>query len=203
MQGNASPCVFWHRQTDIKALVHGDDMSFGERTELELLCKGLKKKKKKFETKMIMVGEDDDLAKKARVLNRIVRWHPRKGATEEADPRHAETISRDTGAEKLKAVSTPATKEPGRETEEERRQYLCERRLSGKLGDKIDDGNNGNTLSADEMTRYRRTAARANFLAQDRVDIAFATKKAPRRMTSPTNDDWNELVRPVQVPKLI
>ena len=39
---------------------------------------------------MSIVGEDDDLAKEARVLNRIVRWHPRKGLTDEADPRHAE-----------------------------------------------------------------------------------------------------------------
>ena len=35
----------------------------------------------KFETKMIMVGEDDDLVKEARVLKRIVRKHPRKGIT--------------------------------------------------------------------------------------------------------------------------
>ena len=27
---------------------------------------------------MTMVGEDDDMAKKARVLNRIVRWHPKR-----------------------------------------------------------------------------------------------------------------------------
>ena len=27
------------------------------------------------------------------------------------------------------------------------------------------------------------------------MDIAFATKEATRRMTSPTRDDWNKLVR--------
>ena len=48
-------------------------------------------------------------------------------------------ISRDVGAEKHKAVSTPAETETGRETEEENRQDLNERRLSGKLGDKIDN----------------------------------------------------------------
>ena len=81
-------------------------MSSGETTEVECLCKGVKEK---FETKMSMVGEDDG------VLNRIVRWHPRKGITYEVDPRHAEIISRDTGAEKLKTISTPAAKETGRE----------------------------------------------------------------------------------------
>ena len=56
----------------------------------EWFCQGLKKK---FETKMIMMGEDDDMAKEARVLNRIVRWHPRKGITYKDDPRHAEKQS--------------------------------------------------------------------------------------------------------------
>ena len=58
-------------------------MSSVERTELEWLC----------ETKMTMVGEDDDLAKEARVLNRIVRWHLRKEITYEADSRHTEISS--------------------------------------------------------------------------------------------------------------
>ena len=110
---------------------------------------------KEFETKMTMVGEDDELAKEARALNRIVRWHPRRGITHEADPRLAETISRYTGAEELKTISTPAAKETGRETQEEKRHDLNERRLSGKLGRKLDDDEKGDTLSADEGTRYR------------------------------------------------
>ena len=70
MQGKASLCVFWHRQRDMTSLVHGDEfVSSGGRTELEWLCKSLKEK---FETKMTMVGEDDDLAKESKVLNRIV-----------------------------------------------------------------------------------------------------------------------------------
>ena len=82
---------------------------------------------------MIMVGQNDDQDKEARVLNRIVRWHQRERTTYEADPRHAEGIIRDTGAEKLKTISRPAAKETRRETEEEKRQDLKERRLSGKL----------------------------------------------------------------------
>ena len=79
---------------------------------------------------------------------------------------------------------------------------MNERRLSGKLGGKIDNGSNGNTLSADEMTRYRRIAARVNFLAHDKMDVAFATKEATRRMTSPTKDDWNKLVRLGKYPNI-
>ena len=45
--------------------------------------------------------------------DRIVRWHPRKGITCEADPRHAEILRRDTGAQKPKTISTLAAKETG------------------------------------------------------------------------------------------
>ena len=76
--------------------------------------------KKKFELKIVMVGEYDDMAKEARVLNRIVRCHPRKGIACEADPRLADMIFRDTGAEILKTISRPATKEAGRERQRRR-----------------------------------------------------------------------------------
>ena len=79
---------------------------------------------------------------------------------------------------------------------------MNERRFSGKLGCKLDDDDNGDTLSADEVTRCRRIAARANFLAQA---IAFAAKEATWRMTAPTRDDWNKLVRLgkiVRIPEL-
>ena len=55
------------------------------------------------------VRDEDDhggRAKEARVLNRIVRWHPRKGITYEADPRHTELISRDTGADAQDHLNT-------------------------------------------------------------------------------------------------
>ena len=94
-------------QRDIKTQVHGDDfVSSGDRSELGWLCRSLQKK---FETKMIMVGEDDDLDKEAGVLNRIARWHPHKGITYAADPRQAEIIGRET--DEAKPISTPAAKE--------------------------------------------------------------------------------------------
>ena len=96
----------------------------------------------------------------ARVLNRIVRWHTRKRITYEADPRHAEIIIRDTGGENFKTISTPSAKKTGRETEDENRQDLNGRRL----GSKLDSGDKDDALSAHEVIRYRRIAARANFL---------------------------------------
>ena len=76
-----------------------------------------------------------------------------------------------------------------RETRSERAQ------TERQIGCKLDDADNGDTLSGDEVTTFRRIAAMANFLTQDSVDIAFAKKKATRRMTALTKDDWNKLVR--------
>ena len=75
---------------------------------------------KKFETKMTMMGGSDDLAKGARVLNRIVRWHPRRGITCKADSRHAEIISRNRRRESQD--HTDASRDRCGETEDEKRQ---------------------------------------------------------------------------------
>ena len=45
------------------------------------------------------------------------------------------------------------------------------RRLCGKVGFKSDDGDNGDASYVDDATKHRRIAARANFWAQDTVDI--------------------------------
>ena len=50
-------------------------------------------------------------------------------------------------------------------------------------------------LSPAEVTLYRATAARANYLALDRPDLAFAAKEACRRMSAPTCGDLQALRR--------
>ena len=70
-QGEASTCVFWHQQRDIKALVHGDDFVSGTLVVVR--------------DKDIMVGEDDDMAKEARVS--FVRWHRERGRNTEEERR--------------------------------------------------------------------------------------------------------------------
>ena len=157
----------------------------GEGAKLEWLCKRLKKK---FETKMITMGEDDDMAKEARVLNRIVRWHPRERTTHEAvQSWHRSRESQDhlnTGCEGNEKGTGG-----GDETRFERAQS------EWKVGKQDEWWRPRTRRWADEVTEYKWIAAQANFLAQDRMDIACATKEATRRMTVPTTDDWNKLVR--------
>ena len=89
-----------------------------------------------------------------------------------APGRHAEIISRETGAGELKTISTLAAKETVRETGEEKREDLNERRLSGKLGCSLDN-DDGDPLSSYEVTSYERIVAGANIWAQDTVGITF------------------------------
>ena len=111
-QGQASLCVFWHRQRDIKALVHGDDfVSSGERAELGWSCKGPKKK-----------SETDDHGGTGRrrgqggeSVEPNREMAPEKDITYEADPRHADKIIRDTGAENVETISTRGTRPRQRE----------------------------------------------------------------------------------------
>ena len=56
------------------------------------------------------------------------------------------------------------------------------------LGDGVE-----NQLDGAEAHSFRSTVARANFLALDRPDLAFATKELCRRMSAPTKADTSAL----------
>ena len=113
--------------------------------------------RKKYEVKIGgRLGPEPKDHKEVRVLNRVISWK-NGGIHYEADPRHAEIIIRDLGLQNCSGVVTP-----------------CEREDMGKTG---------SSLKAKDATMYRALVARANFLAQDRSDIAFAVKR-----TKPQNE---------------
>jgi hypothetical protein len=98
----------------------------------------------------------------------VVRWTS-QGLFYEPDPRHAELLIRD-GAGKGPEVSTAGSKE---ELSDEGLEELDER---GK-------------------TAFRSGVARANYLAMDRPDMAFAAKELCRRMAAPRQCDMHALTR--------
>ena len=53
----------------------------------------------------------------------------------------------------------------------------------------------GGDLSKEEETLFRSVAAQANYLAQDRPDIAYATQEVCRHMASPTAGAMKALKR--------
>ncbi len=86
----------------------------------------------------------------------------------EADQRHAELLIAGVG---LLPDSKPLSS-PGR-----------------KLTTRERDQGDQEELSADEASKFRGLAARANFLTQDRPGIAFSVKELCRSMPRPTTRD--------------
>ena len=151
----------------VVTMVHGDDfVSVGRREQIEEFEGWLKDR---FEIKTKKVGMDCDLCREARVLNRIVRVTDR-GWEYEADQRHAEMIVKEMGLELAKPVATPGEEEKQWEAEE-----------------------NKVILDASQATKYRRIAARLNYLAMDRVDLMYCTKEICRHMATPTIGAWRKL----------
>ncbi len=119
------------------------------------------------------LGGDHGDDKEIRVLNRILRWTAH-GIMYEADPRHAEILASEVGATGP-AVRTPVVK-------------------SDKVKVEAESGNE-ELLDAETTRWFRSGAARANYLAMDRPELAFATKELCRRMTAPTRRDMAALGR--------
>ena len=111
------------------------------------------------------------MVEEARLLNRIIR-RTKEGWEYEADQRHAELIVKGPGLEDAKAVATPAEGE---------RPWLAEEDEE-KLGSR-------------EAREFRGLAARANYLALDRIDIQYAVKEVCRGMAEPTKRDVRKLRR--------
>ncbi len=103
-----------------------------------------------------------------KMLNRIVRY-VEEGIEYEADPRHAELVVKMMKMEEANGVMTP--------------------------GEKTEEEEEGEAMTGEAATEYRAICARCNYLALDRMDIAYAAKECCRRMAAPTVRDWNRLKR--------
>ena len=189
--GKSSSVVFYHPKKDIKTLVHGDDfVSSGRPEDLAWLRTQMETK---YEITTTVLGPHDGMKREVKVLNRMLRWHE-QGISYEADERHAREIIKQTGADRLPPLKVPISKEDNAETDGEKGKDIRERKARGELG-KRREVDAARILDSQESTRYRAIAARANYLAIDRGDIMFATKELTRKMSEPTEHDWNKLVR--------
>jgi len=171
-QGRYSPCTYFHPQRRLRTLVHGDDfVTTGTRGQAWWFRQKLEER---FEMKTVVVGRGDGEVREARILNRVVRARD-DGWEYEADQRHVDILIREMKLENAKGVATP-----------------CE---DLKIWEEEMDVSK---LNADEATVFRRLAARANFLAQDRADLQFASKEACRGMADPCRGDVKKLKRLVR-----
>ena len=124
-----------------------------------------------YEIKIKWLGPHKHHDKEIRVLNRIIPWTP-QGIEYEADPRHVEVMLEELGPQNCTHAGTPGTSTEGRTKDD------CDVPLQGT-----------------EETRCRALVARANYLAPDCPDIAFAVKELAKAMAKPSNGDWIRLKR--------
>lgn len=122
-----------------------------------------------------LIGNNDSLQKEVKILGRCLVWHRDIGVSYEADPRHAEVIVRDTGAESMSALRTPILREAG-ESDEERAQDALSKKRVGKVKD-MGCAQGGEKLSPEDTTKFLALAARANFLAIDRGYLLYCAKE--------------------------
>ena len=160
-QGEASPCVFVHKLKNLATSVHGDDFTtVGPKVELDWLEAKLEAKYELRKGGRLGPGEND--SKEFLVLNRAIRW-TETGLEYEADPRQAERLLEGLGlAGDCKSTATPGLKA-----------------LVEQLAEDV-------ALPVSAITGFRAQAARANYLAADRIDLQFAAKEVCRYMSAPT-----------------
>ena len=136
--GQVEPVPFLHNpSSEVAGLVHGDDfLVVGEESALRQFNEQLAKE---WKVKYTHIGEAGHLGKHMRVLNRIVRIHPRRGITIEPDPRHAEILIRDLDGKSGRAVTTPMTKDNAKESVESITEEVYEKARNKKPGDATAD----------------------------------------------------------------
>lgn len=168
-RGRAAPTVFFNAESGVRAVVHGDDFTFlGRGSELkrvERMMSGWYSLKVRG-----VLGPEAKDDKKIMILGRELVWGE-FGLEYEADRKHAKMICEAIGLEEWsKGLSCPYEK--------------------NEKGDEGDED-----MSEADATEYRALAARANFLASDRLDIQFAVKELCRSMSAPKQGSWDAMKR--------
>jgi hypothetical protein len=158
-RGKYSPVVFFNGQTGVRCVVHGDDFTFtGSKNEL-MKVKFYMMGWWDIKLRGILGGEDED-DKEATILGRKLRW-TEFGIEYEADPKHAQLVIQEMGLGiDSRSVDSPIEKETLSEEGEVK-------------------------LDKDLTKRFRRVAARLNYLAVDRPDIQYGVKEICRGMAVP------------------
>ena len=167
VQGKASLCNFRHESKDIDLTVHGDDfLIVADSIELKWLEQQMKER---YEVKCNTLGPDEGMQREARILNRTLKWLA-NGITYESDTKHAKIVVKECGVETGRVAKVPGSKRP-------------------------EEPGENRDLTPGEASVYRAVVARLNYLALDRVDLQFAAKTLSRKMSAPTEADWEELRR--------
>ena len=152
VQGSASPCVFYHKERQIRTFVHRDDyVSTAMPKQLEWLKGELERK---YKINIQWLGSEKPCQQEVNILNRIVGWDDVRGLVFEADPRHAEIIIEQLKFTEANVVFTFGTKDEGR--------------TSSDCNEPLDEN---------QASQYRAITARCNYITFDRPDPRLFSKR--------------------------
>ena len=168
-QGRFSPCAYHHGSRPVSFGVRGDDyVGCGPRNHLLQFANALSKHLI-VKIRGLMGPRKDDL-KTIKLLARTITWHDRhehhrECITWEADDRHVDILCERLG---INPSSNP------RATTADKAKWASCPPLSG------------DELNSDLVPVFKSCCMRLNFVALDRVDIAFLAKELARTMSRPT-----------------
>lgn len=177
--GKYNPCLYHNEEKQLKVVRHGDDS----------ICLGTRDGQRWFHEELGkhplmklrgVLGPDrsrGDIGE-IRCPNRSLRWERAQGNSPEhiawePDPRHAEILMAQLG---LEAGSNGVT----------------------SPGIKVKPTPDCKQLDAETKAAFRSATMRLAYLAQDRTDLAYASKQVARRMQDPDMDAWLALKRCVR-----
>ena len=143
-----------------------------------------------YELKREIIGEGSHLKKELRVLGRIVSYRE-GGITLEPDPQHLDVALHELELVGCRGVASPGARDVSERSAESLRQI----RLGLLKSTVADQSDSSPPLDPDMAKRYVSVAARLNYLAMDRGDIAFSVKELMRFISSPCENNLIALKR--------
>ena len=170
-RGKAAPTVFYHPEWEVRIVVHGDDFTtIGKQVHVDKVKKAMQ------EWYIITVkgvmGPKPEDCKDMCILNRRLKIEG-EFLVYAPDTKHAKILCEEMGLkEDSKGLDAPIAKEEAATA-----------------------GAEEEPLGPQEATKFRALAARANYIAQDRVDVQFAAKELCREMSCPVASSWHRLKR--------
>jgi hypothetical protein len=169
------PCVYYHAERDVTVRTHVDDfLCGGEKKHLKWLQEMLSIE---FDLKCELLGKLKDEVSEVSFLGRMIRI-TNEGIEFEGDPKHSRILLDEWKMENSRSVSSPGTADE--------KANLKVKKMEEALVDP-------------EMCKpFRRAAARINYMALDRADLAFSAKEVSRGMANPSQGDVVRLKRVIR-----
>ena len=165
--GLSNPSLFSHEEQEIVGLVHGDDFITLSDDQGQDYFENCLKRRYQYKQRGRLGPRSGD-SRDCMVLNRYIRWPVGQDPEYEADPRHAQVISRELGLERGAKVTSPIVKR---------------------------DLANDTLLTGTKTRQYRSLTMKGAYLAQDRYDIQHCTKELATEMKAPTEEGMLRLNR--------